>query len=144
MRRVLLVLAAVAMVLFGSAAVASAEPVQRSTEEVAPMAPPPGCTSTNVCFWVNNNYSDGPGRLAGTNPDWRRFAHRTCGGGTWNDCASSVYNAGTRCWAYLWDGFSYTLGARGNIGLNRGVGIPNLGAWGFDNAASSNSWSNCV
>ncbi|QFZ20127.1 peptidase inhibitor family I36 protein [Saccharothrix syringae] len=144
MKRVLLLLAGVALLLFGSAVAANAEPVERTVDEVSAMAAPAGCDLGNVCFWVNSGYRDGPGQLAGTNNDWRVFAHGSCPGDTWNNCASSVYNHGRSCWAYLWDGFNRTLGTLGNIGLNREVGISNLADWGFNDAASSNSWSNCV
>ncbi|MFI9005764.1 peptidase inhibitor family I36 protein [Actinosynnema sp. NPDC053489] len=149
MRRAVLVLAGVLFLAVGTgmvgfAAVANAEPALRSAPEVVPTAAPAGCHSSNVCFWANNNYNDGPGELSGTNPDWRRFAHGSCGGGTWNNCASSVYNNGTQCWADLWDGLDYALGSRGGLSLSRGTGIANLGSWDFDNAISSNSWSRCA
>lgn len=148
MRRFLLLVFGAVLFLGVAPGVAGAssagEPPTRSTAEVAPTAAPAGCTATNVCFWVHANFVDGPGRLSGTNPDWRAFGHASCGGGTWNNCASSVYNNGSRCWADLWDGFNYTLGARGSLSLNRGVGITNLVPWDFDNAISSNSWSRCV
>ncbi|HEX5401288.1 MAG TPA: peptidase inhibitor family I36 protein [Pseudonocardiaceae bacterium] len=58
-------------------------------------AAPAGCTAGNLCFWKNKGFNDGPGKLAGTNSDWRVFSHATCAGGVWNDCASSLFNADT-------------------------------------------------
>lgn len=108
------------------------------------MAAPAGCSSTYVCFWVHINFVDGPGKLSGSNPNWGAFSHPTCAGGTWNNCASSVYNNGAHCWSDLWDGTNYTYGAKGLLSLNRGVGISNLVDWDFNDVISSNSWSNCV
>ena len=61
---------------------------------VSPAAPA-GCTAGNLCFWVNSGFSDGPGKVGGTNADWRVFSHATCPGGVWNDCASSLFNNDT-------------------------------------------------
>ena len=53
------------------------------------------CPSSYFCAWVNANYDIGPGQWAGDNPDWLDFAQSSCADGTWNDCASSIYNHGT-------------------------------------------------
>ncbi|WP_327371257.1 peptidase inhibitor family I36 protein [Streptomyces sp. NBC_01217] len=66
------------------------------------LAAPAGCTAGNLCFWVNDNWNDGPGRLDGNNPDWGVYSHSTCGSGTWEDCASSLYNNGNNCTAHVY------------------------------------------
>lgn len=66
-----------------------------SPATAAPSAVPAGCTSGNLCFWVNAGFNDGPGKLGGTNGDWRLFSHTSCAGGTWNDCVSSLFNDDT-------------------------------------------------
>ncbi|WP_329205796.1 peptidase inhibitor family I36 protein [Streptomyces sp. NBC_00683] len=69
---------------------------------VGTLAVPAGCTAGNLCFWVNDNWNDGPGRLYGDNPDWGVYSHSTCQTGTWADCASSVYNNGNSCTATVY------------------------------------------
>ncbi|MGW4907878.1 peptidase inhibitor family I36 protein [Streptomyces sp. NPDC004270] len=53
------------------------------------------CPSTYFCFWMDAGYPGAPGKLSGSNPDWRVFSHTGCANGTWSDCASSGYNHGT-------------------------------------------------
>lgn len=72
MKRSVILLAGIVLLLATAVGTASADPAkppQRTTAEVAPTAAPTGCTSTNVCFWVNIDFNDGPGQLSGTNPD---------------------------------------------------------------------------
>jgi hypothetical protein len=99
------------------------------------------CNPGNVCFWVHAGYVDGPGQLSGTNPDWRVFSHASCPRGNWNDCASSVYNAGRSCKARLHEHINY---AGDWLGLPRGVGVINLEIHDFNDQISSNSWYDCV
>ena len=113
---------------------------------VTTLAAPAGCSSGNVCFWKNAGYSDGPGELSNRNPDWSVFSHSSCAGGTWNDCASSVYNAGVSCSAMLWPAKNYHIqGTIGTIKLTRGTGMTNLADLPlagniFNDEISSNSW----
>ncbi|MER5897561.1 peptidase inhibitor family I36 protein [Streptomyces sp. NPDC001876] len=65
-------------------------------------AAPAGCTAGNLCFWVNDNWNDGPGQLYGNNADWGVYSHSTCSTGTWEDCASSLYNNGNSCVASVY------------------------------------------
>src|SRR5690349_2867542 len=44
-----------------------------SSRSVVAFAAPSGCTSGNLCFWVNANFNDGPGRLSGLNQNWSVF-----------------------------------------------------------------------
>lgn len=66
------------------------------------LAAPSGCTAGNLCFWVHDNWVDGPGRLDGNNADWGVYSHSTCQTGTWEDCASSLYNNGNSCTAHVY------------------------------------------
>lgn len=112
---------------------------------VSPAAVPSGCTATNLCFWVNINFNDGPGRLSGNNSSWFAFSHSSCGNGTWADCASALFNDGTSCTAHV---FFLTGFSGPELSLARGTGIANLttralgggisGTWN-DNI-ESNSW----
>ncbi|WP_034091507.1 peptidase inhibitor family I36 protein [Streptacidiphilus albus] len=76
---------------FGSA---SSTATGRTAATVRP-AIEPGCAATYFCFWNNENFNDGPGKLSGNNPSWFVFSHSSCPNGTWANCASSLDNAGT-------------------------------------------------
>jgi hypothetical protein len=54
-----------------------------------------GCAATFLCFWVNANKGGAEGKFSGNNPNWANFAQSQCASKTWNDCASSIVNAGT-------------------------------------------------
>ena len=75
-------------------------------------ADPNDCNATEMCVWVNINFRDGPGRFAGSNPNWNNFAHATCAyNGTWNNCASSAVNFGTSgAGVQLWETINYQDG----------------------------------
>ena len=113
-----------------------------SSQSAQSFAAPSGCTAGNVCFWVNANFNDGPGRLSGINRDWSVFHHSTCPNGTWNNCASSVYNNGVSCWAVLWmdpgfGGLSMVLAnGTGESDLTDDEEVGSL----FNDNISSNSW----
>lgn len=89
----------------------------------APSAVPPGCSSTNLCFWNNINFNDGPGQLSGTNSDWHDFSHSSCQHGTWADCVSSIFNDGTSCTARVWVNAGF---GGANLTIARGTGIADL------------------
>lgn len=114
---------------------------------VAPAAVPTTCTSGNVCFWKNAGFNDGPGKLANKNPDWSAFAHPSCPSGTWNDCASSLANAGVNCNAVLWNSPNYKGDTiTHSLTLTRGSSVQDLSNLGdagsaFNDKISSNSWA---
>ena len=54
-----------------------------------------GCASTYLCFWVNKNEGGAEHQLSGNNSDWVNLPESQCTTKTWNDCASSIVNAGT-------------------------------------------------
>jgi len=130
-----------------ASAVPNAELTLTATVSAAVTAAPSGCSSGNLCFWNGTNYSDGPGELSNSNSNWHAFSHSSCtasaSGGTWTNCASSIYNNGTNCTAVVWLSAGYS---EGNEYLARGQGVTNLATWNTDtgpwnNNISANSWS---
>lgn len=103
--RVIITLAAAGLALaagVGTAAEASAatpSPLSASARSASPDTVRPaivsGCSATYFCFWNNENFNDGPGKLSGNNGSWYAFSHSSCPGGSWANCASSLDNAGT-------------------------------------------------
>ncbi len=61
------------------------------------------CPSTYLCFWVNANWGGAMGKLAGPNPTWAAFSQSQCSGGTWNNCASALYNHGSSDQALVYE-----------------------------------------
>lgn len=63
---------------------------------VHPMSDPADCPSTYLCMWVDKNWVGKMGKVNGNNKSWTgsAFAQSYCAGGTWNDCASGLYNNG--------------------------------------------------
>ena len=111
---------------------------------LAPTAPAAAavsdCPETYVCIWENHHYSGRMGRFAGneTNLKNRKTPATNCPG-SWNDCASSVYNNGlSGCAVFLfvdagYKGKYHTL-ARGDA--------ENIPDWdpGFNDKLSSIRW----
>jgi hypothetical protein len=131
--------------LAGTAAATSPVPANKNSSAsassylsaavVKPAAVPSGCSATYFCFWNGTGYSDGPGKLSGTNSNWTAFSHSSCPSGTWNDCASSDYNDGVNDNALLWTAAGYS----GSVGIvYRGTGGDFNST--FNNLVSSNSW----
>jgi hypothetical protein len=60
------------------------------------------CPQHWLCFWVNSNEGGAEGKFEGNNSFWGDFGQAQCvfphaahdAHGTWNDCASSIYNNG--------------------------------------------------
>lgn len=131
--RPLAILAVAAVTLLGTAQFASANPTKSSqqgtairlvkTAPVAPMAAPSGCSSGNLCVWVNINWNDGPAQFSGSNASWFNFPHSTCQNGTWADCASSIYNNGMICNAHV---YYFTDFGQPVLNIARQTGYANL------------------
>ncbi|GGN15018.1 peptidase inhibitor family I36 protein [Streptomyces fuscichromogenes] len=119
----------------GSSVIAGSTSSALSAQVATPAAVPSGCSAGYLCFWVNIGYSDGPGKLSGSNTNWTAFSHSTCQTGTWNDCASSIYNDGVNDNAVVYTDAGYS-GSSGVI--DRGVGGDLSAAW--NDVISSNSW----
>jgi hypothetical protein len=68
---------------------------EHAAEHAAAVAAFDGCTSTYLCFWVNKNQGGAEHKVSGNNSDWANFAESQCASNTWNNCASSIVNAGT-------------------------------------------------
>lgn len=59
----------------------------------APAGQAASCAGTGaLCLYVNSGFVDGPGKLTGSNADWRAFAHASCQTRNWSDCVSSIDN----------------------------------------------------
>jgi hypothetical protein len=136
--------AIVAVGLLGAPASAQTSAVQSSSQPsvVQPNATT-SCPAGNLCFWVDAGYNRAMGKVGGDNGSWAAFAQADCGGGTWNDCASSVFNHGNfdKVYVYQNDGF---LG--GVVCLSKGTAWSDLSQRVFNNDVgmndqiSSNRW----
>lgn len=149
-----IVVAAVAVIVVGGATAlpASATSGQGrnstgltvTTSQRAAAKVPATCVdnSGNLCFWNNAGFTDGPGLLSGTNPDWTEFKHSSCPRGTWNDCVTSLYNAGVHCSAVVWTAASYH---EWGLVVVRDDWYDDLSteAPTWQDSISSNSWSQC-
>src|SRR5690348_7399782 len=98
------------------------------------------CPSTNVCWWEDAGYTGRMGHSVGNQENLKRretpAAH--CDG-TWNDCASSVYNHGTSgCAVFLFVDAGYT-GKYHTLAKGDKESIP---SWdpGFNDKLSSIRW----
>jgi hypothetical protein len=134
-----------ALVTAPGIAAASSPAAQRPVASQTTSAPAArgACPRSDLCFWVDINYGRARGRVAGNNPDWRRFRQPQCRGGNWNDCASSFVNNGTRDAVVLYQDIDYR---GGRLCLPRGAAIANATQRRFNNgvnlndAVSSNRW----
>ncbi|MFG2049460.1 peptidase inhibitor family I36 protein [Micromonospora sp. NPDC048935] len=106
------------------------------------------CDPGSFCVWVDPNYSDGPGQWPNSTSSYFGWAHKSCGlinGGTWNNCASSVFNNGQNCNIQLYDDVNYGTG-RGYYNLAKGGHLANLkldkmtDGSPMDNRISSHKW----
>ncbi|GAB3441927.1 hypothetical protein GCM10027436_26980 [Actinophytocola sediminis] len=122
----------------GTAAAAQLTPATL-TESQAEVIAQQSCDAGFVCFWSAAYYGGVRGQLAGNNANWSAFPRPECGAisnYTWNDCASSAFNNGTQCTAYL-----YRAGGYVDLGviLPRGTGV-NYFNQANNDAVSSNDW----
>jgi hypothetical protein len=95
------------------------------------------CPAGSLCFWNNTGFTDGPGKLAGTNSSWFAFSHSTCPSGTWADCASSIYNHGNSCTARVW---FFTGFGSPSMTISRGTSISDLST----RPVSGTTWNNNI
>jgi hypothetical protein len=78
-------------------------PSKAAPAVLAPLSSPTDCmnlveaTDRPLCFWVDANFVGAMGHVFGTNDAWNTFVFNqaACPTGTWNDCASSLFNAGS-------------------------------------------------
>jgi hypothetical protein len=79
-------------------------PAKARPAVTAPLSSPTDCmnlVSTSgrpLCFWVDAGFVGKMGDVFGTNDNWTAkpdFTQAACPGGTWNDCASALFNAGS-------------------------------------------------
>lgn len=110
---------------------------------VVPATSPSQCPVGDLCFWVSAGYVGAMGEVADNNGSWTKFSQSQCAGGTWNDCASAIYNHGQYDNARV---FRDNNGNGGGVCLPRGTMWDNLTSHYFDNgynmndAISSNDW----
>ncbi|GIH19431.1 peptidase inhibitor family I36 protein [Rugosimonospora africana] len=128
------------------AAPASAHPSTTSSvrpSSVVPASSTADCPLGDLCFWVDANWIGKMGMVSGNNGSWTKFAEPQCNGGTWNDCASAIYNHGQYSNARV---FKDDNGGGGGSCLPRGTMWSNLTSHYFDNGVkmndqiSSNDW----
>jgi hypothetical protein len=130
------------------AAGVTSHPAKAAVRHVAPVSRRgySVCPSTYLCFWVNSGFTANWGKFAGNNPSWGAYSQSECKGGTWNDCASSLYNNGEHDQALVWQNNSYKGGytcvARGTTMYS------NLANWTYSDSSasmndsiSSNDWT---
>ncbi|MFI5841868.1 peptidase inhibitor family I36 protein [Catenuloplanes sp. NPDC051500] len=132
--------AASAAVSEKSAPAAESAAVVAQSAPVTTLAAPANCGATYLCFWNNTNYSDGPGKVSGSNTNWGNFSHSSCPDGTWSDCASSIYNNGTSCVAHVYYYENYGAPV---LNVSRGSGYASLGTisgYDWNNNIRSNNW----
>ncbi len=122
---------------------------------VHPMSSPTDCSKLvsggghPLCFWVSANFVGKMGALYGQNAWWANFSQPQCttgdSNGTWNDCASGLYNAGSEI-AVIYQDKNYS-GGRGCV-VHGTTGFADLAnyTWGnngepVNDSISSNSWT---
>lgn len=94
------------------------------------------CPSTYLCAWANTDYNSARLTIRESNSDFGKFAQSACTKyGTWNDCASSLYNhTSDRCYRLYatagWVGGYHTLSS-GDVVANLGT------AWAYNDVISS-------
>jgi hypothetical protein len=82
-------------------AVANAATTSSQPSTVHPLSSPTDCSNMvtsegrPLCMWVDANFVGKMGAVWGTNDTWTALAQPLCPSKTWNDCASSLYNAGS-------------------------------------------------
>lgn len=66
------------------------QPAQAAT--VQPMSSISDCPSGDLCWWVDANQVGKMHPVRDAIYDWRTQTETACGSGTWDDCASTLYN----------------------------------------------------
>lgn len=113
LRRTSRVRKAAVVVGFLAAALATAPTAASAT---APTAVQPAgasaCPAGYLCFWADANFSNAMGKFAGTNDWWGAYSEAACNhsdsNGTWNDCASSIYNHDNYDVMTVWKDLNHT------------------------------------
>ncbi|RSM40148.1 hypothetical protein DMB66_57465 [Actinoplanes sp. ATCC 53533] len=115
-----------------SLAAAVSVPLTISSPAMAYGSRPASCNTASLCFYANNNFVDGPGKVTSA-AALGSYSHSSCAGGTWNNCMSSVWNATTKCFHLHAD--AGPTGGFHNLGPNDGY--TNLGSQAaYDNTVS--------
>jgi hypothetical protein len=145
---------AVAMLAAGgaTAAHASAQSVAHGATAAAaavPMSDIANCqaadpTHSDVCWWVGANQTGKMHPVRDAISNWKTQKEPTCPSGTWNDCASTLYNDNSSFGAF----FFYNAGDSGsNFCMPPGTYLNDLTKYDYagttipiNDTISSNSW----
>lgn len=147
LRRSAAVLAAalLALGIMGAPAAASSGGASSGAADAVVLAGMSACPLTYFCVWNKANFSDGPGKWANAEWNYTNWSHDSCPHGSWNDCASSVYNHGQSCKVTFYENIDFE-GAF-FYQLPRGSYLANLALdkWSDgtspDNKISSHNWT---
>lgn len=113
-------------------------PAEASAADVKPLVGPADCPSTYLCFWVHAGWGGPMGKLSGRNENWGAFRQSQCTTGTWNDCASAIWNNGRSCEAVVHE-HPNQRGA--NWVINRNTGSDNLA---FNGKPTGGNWNDVI
>lgn len=148
-----------AILVIGGTSVAEAATTQ-SVGHAAPVVvqPTPDSNVANckasypgdLCWWVDANQVGKMQPVRDAIGNWATKPDSYCPSGTWNDCASTLYNANTTTGAQVFENASGAVNPSGYC-VQPGVLLDNLTDYSFDDddhgmndAISSNSWGSCA
>jgi Peptidase inhibitor family I36 len=144
---------AAAMLAVGGATAAQAatQPVDQVvgvTAAAQPMSDLADCPVNDLCWWVDANQVGKMHPVRDAVSNWTTQKEPTCPSGTWNDCASTLYNHNPSLAAWLW----YNAGNGGpDFCMPPGSYLGNLTDYDYpgttvniNDTISANSWAaNC-
>jgi hypothetical protein len=100
---------------------------------------------TDICWWVDANQVGKMHPVRDAIENWTTQKESTCSSGTWNDCASTLYNDNLISSSLVfsdadWDGGVVCLPPDGYLGNLADYAYPNTGE-NMNDTISSNSWA---
>jgi hypothetical protein len=131
----------VAAALFAAPPAGHAAPPASSTTSTVdsrPLVGPSDCPSTYLCFWVHPGWNGRMGKFSGRNDNWGWYSQPQCAGGTWNDCASAIWNNGRSCEAVVHE---HPNQGGANWVINRNTGSDNLA---FNGKPTGGNWNDVI
>jgi hypothetical protein len=137
-----------ALVLAATPAVASTAGISSSAAAALPLSNKADCNAyaVDMCWWVNANQVGKMHPVRDAISDWRSQTESTCPGGTWNDCASTLYNpSSTRKGAVVYvdigyQSWSYCAVPGAYLADLNDFTWPGSGGAKMNDSISSNSW----
>jgi hypothetical protein len=135
--------AAVAGTTAAQAATQSANHSATATAVVVPLSDLADCPAQDLCWWVDAYQVGKMHPVRDAISDWTTQKEATCPSGTWNDCASTLYNNSDNG-AVVFD----TIGHKGrSLCVPPGDYLPNLDNYRYyqdietlNDTISSNAW----